>query len=287
MKSKFKFAAAALFASCALAVPAPAGDNSVTVDVFSMDAFSSIAGTITDSGTYTALGNDAGSVTTSSVTTYFGSASSGVYAGAASSASSYSVSSGLSLFLAGATGDYAYVAVVISASDLLDAGSLGSSSAGSLTLTFESYTVTYAYTYTRSHSGGSNANSKVLPTDDEGDDDEVSASSIVSISDEDTVSNTDGSALSAWVVSGGEAAAVALATDDDGYTITISDLSEIDSVVILFSLAYSTSYNSATFAMSDITAVITIPEPSAFGVLAGISALALVAARRRRSRKIA
>lgn len=46
----------------------------------------------------------------------------------------------------------------------------------------------------------------------------------------------------------------------------------------------SVTYDEST---GTVTVTIAVPEPSAFGVIAGISALALVAARRRRSRKIA
>ena len=82
--------------------------------------------------------------------------------------------------------------------------------------------------------------------------------------------------LTAWVFS--SSTATELTISDDG-TIDVSSVGESDTIVLLFSSSGTTSTT------TNLSVTTTIPEPSTFGLLAGVGALALVASRRRRSRK--
>ena len=84
-------------------------------------------------------------------------------------------------------------------------------------------------------------------------------------------------------------------TDEDGEgvalevaTLTVDD----DNAVLIVSEVTADEDGTITYTLSSkgtlfLTAIASVPEPSAFGMLAGVGALALVAARRRRSRKAA
>ena len=85
-----------------------------------------------------------------------------------------------------------------------------------------------------------------------------------------------GGTLTAWLITDGEATQLTLSSTSG--SIDVSDATEDSTIVFL----YSTSGSATT---GTLTATATIPEPSAFGLLAGVGALALVAARRRRTRK--
>ena len=71
-----------------------------------------------------------------------------------------------------------------------------------------------------------------------------------------------------------------------GDNLTLSDTAlSLDSAVASNLGKYSVSQSSSAITVTYISAASFIPEPSAFGLLAGLGALALAAARRRRSRK--
>ena len=87
-----------------------------------------------------------------------------------------------------------------------------------------------------------------------------------------TTSN-DSLVVSAWVYDGSSAT---LASSVSSGSFTVSQ--DATSVILLVSGA-------GVGGSTSVTLTATIPEPSAFGLLAGVGALALVAARRRRTRK--
>ena len=100
---------------------------------------------------------------------------------------------------------------------------------------------------------------------------------ITSISYTFTTTQTGASSLTAWVVTGSSASQ--LTVNADG-TIAVSGLSDSSYIVLLVSTSTPSVYDGIT-----LSATTVIPEPSAFGLLAGVGALALVAARRRRTKK--
>ena len=85
--------------------------------------------------------------------------------------------------------------------------------------------------------------------------------------------DTESLVVSAWVYGGSSAT---LASSDASGSFTVSQ--DATSVILLIS---SANVGGST----SVTLTATIPEPSAFGLLAGVGTLALVAARRRRTRK--
>ncbi len=71
-----------------------------------------------------------------------------------------------------------------------------------------------------------------------------------------------------------------------GDNLTLSDTAlTLDSAVASNLGKYTISQSSSEITVTYVSAASLIPEPSAFGLLAGLGALALVASRRRRSRK--
>ena len=110
----------------------------------------------------------------------------------------------------------------------------------------------------------------------------VSVSDILAKSDTATVADlttlnisysVESASLTVWTITDGTATQVDL---DSG---TVSGLSESSTIVILYGT------NGSATGSGTVTVTTTIPEPSTFGLLAGVGALALVASRRRRSRK--
>ena len=105
----------------------------------------------------------------------------------------------------------------------------------------------------------------------------LSQSDTATIDDLTTISYTytgTSSSLTAWALTSGSATELTVSNG----TIDVSSVSESATIVLLFSSEGNASSGTATFTT-------TIPEPSTFGLLAGVGALALVASRRRRSRK--
>lgn len=107
----------------------------------------------------------------------------------------------------------------------------------------------------------------------------VSVSDILSASDTATIGDLTTLSISTELSGTAEVSAW-LITDGTAVSITdgiVSDATEDSTIVVLVSSG--TGAYSAT-----VSVTTTIPEPSAFGLLAGIGALALVVSRRRRSR---
>ena len=91
-------------------------------------------------------------------------------------------------------------------------------------------------------------------------------------------------------VEAADAVALAAATEQTQKMYQIFDLSTIslDGTTVTFELGESLTnqgYTGYDFDATTGTLILTVPEPSAFGLLAGAGALALVAARRRRTKK--
>ena len=98
-----------------------------------------------------------------------------------------------------------------------------------------------------------------------------------------TTSNSGYPVLTAWVVTEDSASALTVTTSGDtavSGTIDVSSVTDEDAtIVVLFSGAGQTS------TVTNLSLTTTIPEPSAFAMLAGVGALAFAVSRRRRSRK--
>ena len=100
----------------------------------------------------------------------------------------------------------------------------------------------------------------------------------------DTLATSDSSPVNNGFANIG-AGIVVVDNDDDGVTVD-GGLVEDASSLVIWGTAGSTSYTPLIEAT--LTAVTSeVPEPSAFGLLAGVAALAFAASRRRRSRKAA
>ena len=102
---------------------------------------------------------------------------------------------------------------------------------------------------------------------------DTSGSTVATYSVSDiALTGTNSTTASEAVLSGSEVTLAASTT----YTVTLTA-----------SQGSSNSANGCYVGLSGITYTYAVPEPSAFGMLAGVGALALVAARRRRTRKAA
>lgn len=196
--------------------------------------------------------------TADAVVTYLGSASTGLYRGSGYNAGASYAISGLSVsdgsFSFSNTWSYKnycgwYNAAVISVSDILAADS--TKTIDDLTTLTVSYTVT-----------GAAFSVWTISTDDDGD---IVATQLLYVGGSDTCTTVGASGTAVTTTVSGTLEA------------DISALTETSTIVLLFG---TNGNDSGTATVSAVVA--DIPEPSTFGILAGVGALAFVASRRSR-----
>ena len=245
---------ALLAASSALASAA-----TVTVDVVSLAASSTIASTEGTSSTLSGQGSSYSQVTTTAadVASILGSKSTGLYYGSGN-------------------------------------GNNGSKTAAEVdtTATPNAYTLTQSWSY-QAYNGFWNA-LVVSVADILEESETATVDDLTSLSISYTVTGlslsvwtiTDGTATQVLYVGGTETCSTTGAygtavvnTVSAAVSAAVSNLDEDSTIVII----YGTNGNNE--GSGTVTVTTTIPEPSTFGLLAGVGALALVASRRRRSRK--